>query len=128
MVPTTCSGRSASTASRRRAPAVSDVCDMVQPQKERIILYGRRGGGPAVRSSVLPAGRMLGDAYHRTSRNAPLQIGGKRLRQLVKGDGARDDALKMAGLEVGRDALPQHKAPTTQSSRGLETIETKKRQ
>src|ERR1700683_4495822 len=123
MVPTTCSGRSASTASRRRAPAVSDVCDMVQPQKERIILYGRRGGGPAVRSSVLPAGRMLGDAYHRTPRHAALQIGGKRLRQLVKGDGARDDALKMAGLEVGRDALPHRKAPLTPRGRGVDPDE-----
>src|SRR2546430_17288169 len=47
IVPTSCRGRSASTASRRRVPALTDRCDMTGPRNGADILYAARAGGPA---------------------------------------------------------------------------------
>src|SRR5579863_3551209 len=94
MVPTTCSGRSDSTAARSRAPALSARSGM------RLILST--------------------DAYHGAPGDAPGDVGRKGLRQLREVDGAGDDARELPGLQVRRDALPHGEAPFAAGGRGVD--------
>src|ERR1700724_3774370 len=99
MVPTTCRGRSASTAARRRAPALTDRCDIFQDLDRGPIFYTWRARIPS------------GDAHHRAAGDCAFEVSGKRAGQLIEGDGARDDPLEVPGSQVSGDALPDRQPP-----------------
>src|SRR5580698_9366595 len=104
MVPTSCSGRSVCSALRRRAPAVSGVCDISDlARRKAVIVYTRPRRGPMPPRAILPAGRtkllgLSGDTHHRAPGDLPFQIGGEGLRQLIEVDGAAHDARQMPRL------------------------------
>src|SRR5262249_3503379 len=79
------------------------------------ILYAARHTGhlrPWV--SYLPTGRMSRssvDAYHGAADVAALEVGRKRLGQLIEADSAGDDPPEVTRLQVGGNALPHRQAP-----------------
>src|SRR5215831_2816778 len=100
MAPTTCSGFSAAIAARSFAPAES-------------------GAGV---DAVMMAGslRLRADLYDRATDHLAVDVSLKGTGQIGKRQGAADDAIQVAWLQIAGDALPHLEPLGTWRGRGVD--------
>ena len=107
----------AALADRREIHPLVPVVQLIEQLEELAGLRGAERNASSAAPAIRTSSDTSTDLHHRAPGDRTFDVRPERLRQLVETEGARDDRIEVARLQIAREALPTAR----RSGRGVNT-------